>query len=168
MEIKELARQLGISHQMANRYKSKGMPVHSVEAAITWRKSNVDPFRSKKGRIDGNTGLKRGTINDRLITAAITETLTNIVPKMWFSQIGWLGSAMRDHGVHVTVEQVVKIQAILFMVYMAEVDEFLKKENKFTLPDTLMARPGDQIHFAMIEELTEILNQEPIQLYETQ
>jgi len=61
METKELAKQLGISHQMANRYKMKGMPTDSLESAIAWRKSNVDPFRSKSGRISGNTGVRRGT-----------------------------------------------------------------------------------------------------------
>lgn len=60
MGTKELAKQLGISHQMANRYKAKGMPTDSLEAAIAWRKSNVDPFRSKSGRIGGNSGVKHG------------------------------------------------------------------------------------------------------------
>lgn len=58
MEMKELAKQLGISHQLANRYKAKGMDTDSLEAAIAWRKSNVDSHRSKTGRIGGNKGVK--------------------------------------------------------------------------------------------------------------
>ncbi len=58
METKILAQQLGISHQMANCYKAKGMPTDSLESATAWRKSNIDPFRSKTGRIGGNTGAK--------------------------------------------------------------------------------------------------------------
>ena len=51
MEMRILAQQLGISHQMTNRYKAKGMPTDSLESALTWRKKNIDPFRSKAGRI---------------------------------------------------------------------------------------------------------------------
>lgn len=58
METKELAKQLGISHQMTNRYKARGMPVNNLEAAIAWRNRSVDSFRSKTGRIGGNTGIK--------------------------------------------------------------------------------------------------------------
>jgi len=175
METKELAKQLGISHQMANRYKRRGMPTDSLEAAIAWYKSSINPFRSKSGRIDGNTGLKLGTVkkkevsSDTLITNSITETLTNIVPQLWFGQIGWLGGALRDHGVKITAEQLVKVQAILFYTYMSEVEEFLKTdaEIKFNLPDSLMARPGDQTYSSMMKQLTRILNKEPVQLYES-
>ena len=59
METKLLAQQLGISHQMANRYRRRGMPVNSLEAAQTWIKSNINPFRSKTGRIGGNSGMKQ-------------------------------------------------------------------------------------------------------------
>ncbi|MCE7915148.1 MAG: hypothetical protein DYH15_10825, partial [Nitrosomonas sp. PRO4] len=81
--------------------------------------------------------------------------------------IGWLGGALRDHGIKVTAEQLIKIQAILFMTYMSEVDEVLETENIFTLPETLMARPGDEIYSSLIEQLNQILNSEPRQLYES-
>ncbi len=58
MEMKLLAQQLGISHQMANRYRRRGMPNDSLEVAKTWIKSNINPFRSKTGRIGGNSGMK--------------------------------------------------------------------------------------------------------------
>ena len=173
MQTKELAKQLGISHQMANRYKAKGMPTDSLEAAIAWRKRNIHPFQSKTGRIGGNSGKRTETgrnnisTNDTLITNSIIETLTNIVPRLWYGQIGWLGGALRDHGIKVTAEQLIKIQAILFMTYMNEVDEALETENVFTLPETLMARPGDEIHSSLIEKLNQILNSEPRQLYES-
>ena len=85
-----------------------------------------------------------------------------------FGQIGWLGGALRDHGVIVTAEQLIKVQAILFMVYMSEVDEFLKTEaeNNFVFPESLMARPGDGIHSTLMEQLNQILSREPKQLYE--
>lgn len=89
---------------------------------------------------------------------------------LWFGQIGWLGAALVDHGVRdVTAERLIKIQAILFLMYMGQVDEFLKTEsgNNFTLPETLMARPGDPIYSSLIERLNEVLNSEPIQFYES-
>ncbi len=58
METKELAKQLGISHQLGNRYRRQGMPTDSLESAIAWRKANINPFRSKTGRINGNRGRK--------------------------------------------------------------------------------------------------------------
>lgn len=172
MEMKLLAQQIGISHQMANRYKRQGMPTDSLESAIAWREANIDPFRSKTGRIGGNTGKRYGaskTGNDDLISRSIKFTLTDIVPRLWFGQIGWLGAALRDHGVKdVTAEQLIKIQGILFLRYMIEVDDFLKTENEndFTLPEPLMAKPGVPMHQELIERLNEILNDEPINLYE--
>jgi len=102
MEMKILAQQLGISHQMANRYKRRGMPCSSLAAAQAWRKKNIDPFRSKSGRIDGNTGKRYGSgkniLDDSLIADSITETLTSIVPRLWFGQIGWLGVLLEITG----------------------------------------------------------------------
>lgn len=58
MEMKILAQQLGISHQLGNRYRRRGMPNDSLETAQAWIKSNINPFRSKTGRIGGNSGKK--------------------------------------------------------------------------------------------------------------
>lgn len=58
MQITDLARSLGISRQMVYKLRDKGMPTDNMEVAIAWRKSNVDPFRSKSGRIGGNSGAK--------------------------------------------------------------------------------------------------------------
>ncbi len=77
MKTKELAKQLGISHQMANRYKMKGMPTDSLESATAWRKSNVDHFRSKSGRICGNTGVKRNTATDNPVIDDLKENVNS-------------------------------------------------------------------------------------------
>jgi len=63
----------------------------------------------------------------------------------------------------------IKIQAILFMTYMSEVNDFLKTEteNDFTVPEALMARPGDPIYSSLVERLNEVLNSEPLRLYES-
>lgn len=173
MKISELSRSLGISRQMTYRLKNQGMPTDSLEAAIAWRKRNIDPFRSKMGRIGGNTGVKyqpakvNESVADTLIINSIIETLTHIIPSLWFEQIGWLGGALKDHGVKITTEQLIKVQALLFYVYMSEVDEFLKTENQFKLPDALMAKPGDKNYSYLIESLNKTLSQEPMQLYES-
>ncbi len=59
MEVKELAKRLGISHQMANRLKGLGMPTDSVESAQDWRNRCLNPLSMKQNRIDGNPGLRR-------------------------------------------------------------------------------------------------------------
>ncbi len=172
METKELAKQLGISIQMTNRYKARGMPVNTLEAAIAWYKKNTDPFRTKTGRICGNSGLKRGAVEkkeiptDTIIRNAITEALTNVMPHLWFGQIGWIGSALRDHSVKVTAEQLINIQAMLYIIYMSEVDEYLEAESTFNTPEALLARPGDPTYFSLIEQLNAMLTKEPKQLFE--
>lgn len=44
MNQRKLARGLGIDPAAVSRLKSKGMPVHSVEAAAAWRRENVAPY----------------------------------------------------------------------------------------------------------------------------
>lgn len=58
MKTSELATQLGISNQMCNRLKRRGMPSDSLQNAIEWRKRNLDTTQIKSWRIDGNRGMK--------------------------------------------------------------------------------------------------------------
>jgi phage terminase Nu1 subunit (DNA packaging protein) len=58
MKIKELAYALGISESMAHRLKKRGMPIHSIEDAERWRAKHLDATRTKRHRLDGNTGRK--------------------------------------------------------------------------------------------------------------
>lgn len=73
MEMKILAQQMGISHQMANRYKRRGMPCESLEAAQIWIKANINPFRSKAGRICGNSGMKPVSTETKEETSTLEE-----------------------------------------------------------------------------------------------
>lgn len=186
MKISVLAQRLGISRQMTHRLKARGMPCNSLESAIEWRRQNLDITQTKRWRIDGNSGVKRQPVqvNKSMVDNDVDESilnefdsdaerkivskvLTNVIPSLWFGQIGWLGGALRDHGVKITTEQLIKVQALLFYVYMSEVDEFLKTENQFKLPDALMAKPGDKNYSYLIESLNKTLSQEPMQLYES-
>lgn len=56
METKELSKLLGISHQLCNRHRKRGMPCDSLEAAKKWRENNLEFARTKSSRIDSNPG----------------------------------------------------------------------------------------------------------------
>jgi len=58
IKTKELAEFLGISTQMCNRLKKRGMPCDSLESAIEWRNRNLDATQTKSWRIDGNQKAK--------------------------------------------------------------------------------------------------------------
>lgn len=58
MKISDLAQSLGISRQMVHKQKARGMPCNSLEAAIKWRRQNLDVTQTKSWRIDGNPGIK--------------------------------------------------------------------------------------------------------------
>lgn len=161
METNELAKLLGISHQMTNRYKAKGMPTDSLELALAWRKKNIDPFRSKTGRIGGNTGIKYGTKAPKDKT--VSDVLTHVIPELWFDQIGWLGTALREIGVSVSAEDLVKAQQLLFLLYMNEVDDFLQTEGRFKISPILTAQVNDEIYPSLIARLKQILGKEPYQ-----
>lgn len=59
MKKTELARGLDISRQMVCKLMDKGMPTHSLESALTWRKRHINLFMAKNSRIDGNSGIKK-------------------------------------------------------------------------------------------------------------
>ncbi|MBA3755191.1 MAG: hypothetical protein H0X02_02710 [Nitrosomonas sp.] len=171
MNISSLARSLGLSRQMVYKLANQGMPTDSVESALAWRKTNIDPFRSKALRIDGNKGVKYKSpqvdksvsIRERVYNEAeitiIEETLTRIVPGLWFGQIGWLGTALREQGVKVVAEQLIGAQSILFLLYMNEVDELFKTECTYETPSTLMTRYGDKTYPQLIAQLNQILSE---------
>jgi hypothetical protein len=49
---RDLADALGVSPSLVTRLKARGMPVHSVEAAVAWRDVNLSWRRSKGVRLD--------------------------------------------------------------------------------------------------------------------
>ena len=171
METKQIAPLLGISIQMVNKLKRRGMPTDSLESAIEWRRQNLDVTQTRSWRIDGNSGRKRTIVkkessDNELIRNSLIEALTHVVPRIWFGEIGWLGRALKDHGGHIKAEQLVEVQSFLFLLYTGEADEFLGNENTYWIPDALMTRPSDKAYPSLIERLNEILAKEPTQLYE--
>ena len=153
------------------------MPVCSLEAAIAWRKNNVDPFRSKTGRIGGNAGVKFQPIQinknsadmDRAYNKAeikiIEETLTRIVPRLWFGQLGWLGTALREQDVKIKPEQLIEAQCVLFQIYMSEVIDYIEMDEDktpFEIPPVLMALKGDEIYPSLIASLNQILSEDNV------
>ncbi|PTQ65147.1 hypothetical protein C8R26_1572 [Nitrosomonas oligotropha] len=72
MKTSELAEKLGISPQMCNRLKKRGMPCNSLQGAIEWRKRNLDATQTKNWRVDGNQGVK--TVSTVSIPSVSNET----------------------------------------------------------------------------------------------
>lgn len=66
MKRSDLAALLGISRGMLSRLESRGMPVHSLQAAAAWRQANLHPGRRKA--LPGASG-QRITTDDALALA---------------------------------------------------------------------------------------------------
>lgn len=170
METKDLAKQLGISHQLCNRYKKRGMPCDSVEAAHEWRGNNLRFGMTKETRIDGNAGVNRqlrqknqSSNSDRVTGCEITkDVMTHTIPQLWFEQSGWLAAILKDNGVTITAEQVHKVQACLYMVYMEEVVEYLNESEDlpFYASQMMHAQPEDEIYPSLMARLNQILDRE--------
>lgn len=175
MKITELAKQLSISRQVLHRHIKRGCPIDSLEAAIAWRKRNLDLTQTKGWRIDGNSGVKCKSIqvnkntfnNDKsklnlsdseAENKIIKKVLTHTVPELWFSQIGRLGRALLDNDVNVPAEKLIEIQNALFMMWMIEVDDYLQAESRYKIPFSLGIRPGDKAYLSLIQSLNKILS----------
>lgn len=162
MKTVDLAADLGISTQMTNRLIRQGMP-RDLDLAIAWRKSNIDPFRSKTGRIWGNTGKRYQAAHakeNQLDTDSVSWALTHVVPDLWFSQIQRLGTVCREHDVTVSAETLAKMQSLLFLLYQIEVDHYLETEALYDLPDILMIKPDDEAYPSLIDVLNQTLSEE--------
>ncbi len=170
MKISDLALSLGISRQMTHRLKNRGMPTDSLEAALVWRERNLDFTQTKKWRIDGNKGVKYQPvqINENAIEKKrvynkaeikiIEETLTRIVPDLWFTQIARLGRALLHNGVNVPVEKLLEVQSALFLMWMIDVDEYLQIESRYEIPFSLRIKPDDEAYPSLIQSINKILS----------
>jgi hypothetical protein len=173
MQITDLARSLGISRQMVYKLRDKGMPTDNVQVAVEWRKRNIDPFRSKALRIDGNQGVKyqspkvnkSASIRDRVYNEAggriFEETLTDTVPNLYFERVDWLAVALKDAGVPVTGAQIMEIQDNLFSTYLEEiVYGHFQIDSHFDLPPISLMRLDSPERKAVIASLDKILSEE--------
>lgn len=75
----ELAQRLGISRQMVYKLADMEMPL-DLQAAIRWREKNLNFFKTKAGRIDGNRGKSREKIELSLDDLAlINDDFTDLL-----------------------------------------------------------------------------------------
>lgn len=157
----KLAQELGISRVALYKNIENGCPTDSVHAAKAWREINLNPNMSKEGRLFGNDGgakrKQQPDNDDYIIRHTIDHVLTELIPKMWFEQVGWLGAVMKDNGVKVTAEQLLKIQGCLLVLYMGAVDEYFEEKTTFFIGDIMYATPESEIYPSLIERLNEIL-----------
>lgn len=166
IELEALAEGLGISMRMVYKLKKRGMPIDSLKKAIEWRDENLDSTQTKKWRIDGNKGVKRER-NEVLDARDIDEearVLTEVMPVLWFNQMGWLAAALREQGVSITAEQVIKVQHLLFLIYTEVVADYLQEDCdiEFEATPVLLAVPDSKICPSLVERLNRILSKEAI------
>ncbi len=69
-----------------------------------------------------------------------------------------LGTALRENGVSVSAEELVKVQQLLFLIYMNEIDDYLQSENSFKLSSIMQAQAGKEIYPSLITRLNQILS----------
>ncbi|MCP5251107.1 MAG: hypothetical protein H6939_05195 [Burkholderiales bacterium] len=186
MNKSKLARGLDISRTMLYKLEARGMPTDSLEAAIEWRRQNLDVTQTKQWRIDGNKGVNRELakvnnpddlealhdvdvdyelkqLGNNLKHKNLSRVLTHVMPKLWFEQMGWLGSVLKDRGVKITAEQLIEVQSRLFMIYMEAVTDYLGAEDDellFYAGPVLKAMPGDEIYPSLMARLNKILGNE--------
>lgn len=163
MKTSDLAEELGISLQMCNRLKKRGMPGDSLQSAIEWRKRNLDITQTKSWRIDGNQGIKPVSIetledNRAFDNETARRVLTHIVPDLWFSQVNRLDTALKECGITLSAEKLLEVQATLFLLYQIEVDRYLQIEAVYFIPALLMIRPEHENYNALIKSLEQCLN----------
>lgn len=163
MKTSELAEKLGISQQMCNRLKKRGMPCNSLQSAIEWRKRNLDLTQTKLWRIDGNQGVKPVSIETQggdqaFDSETARRALTHTVPDLWFSQVNRLDTALKEHGVTLSAEKLLEVQATLFLLYQIETDRFFGAELVYSIPPVLGIRPGNENYPSMIASLERALN----------
>ena len=64
MNKSKLACNLDISRTMLYKLEARGMPTDSLDAAIKWRRQNLDVTQIKSWRIDGNPGVHTYDIDE--------------------------------------------------------------------------------------------------------
>ncbi len=164
METKQIAPLLGISIQMVNKLKRRGMPCDSLESAIEWRRQNLDVTQTRSWRIDGNSGVKRqpvrvnkNALDNDAERKIVTKVLTHVVPQIWFDHIGALASITADCGVKISAESFLEIHQTSFLMYLHYSDEYLQTDAVYSLPDAVLIQPGHIGYASLIEQLNKIL-----------
>lgn len=79
------------------------------------------------------------------------------MPKLWFTQIGRLGRALKHNKVNVQTEKLVKIQSALFLMWMIDVDEYLQNESCYEIPFSLAIKPDNEAYPLLIQSINKIL-----------
>lgn len=79
MRQKELAALLGISPAAVSQLKRQGMPTHSYQAAVKWRKRHLEPGRIKGSRLDTIDAPRPSTLEvaQRLVILATEDFATH-------------------------------------------------------------------------------------------
>ena len=166
MNKTQLAKNLGISRTQLYKLEARGMPTDKgIGACIEWRRQNLDVTQTKNWRMDSNPGVKPELTqinhSDDYERHVISFVLTDVVPKLWFNQPGWLGIVLKDNDVKITAEKLLQVQACLYIIYMSEVSDYLEEDEEellFHFCEVFKAKPGDEIYPSLMARLSQILN----------
>lgn len=158
MNKTQLAKSLGISRSRLYQCIELGCPTDSLSSAQAWRDRNIDFTMTDAYRPGGNTGGKR---KKQPVDDSIRRTAHHILAKWmlreYFDQPGWLGLALKDAGIDITAQQLLKVQSGLMVLYMGLVDEYLEEDTTFTVGDIMMINEEDEAYPSLIESLNKIL-----------
>lgn len=93
----------------------------------------------------------------------IEETLSIILPNLYFERVDWLATALKDAGIKVTGEQVIEIQDTLFSAYLDEIwfgKLKVETDGDFMLPPLFEARLDSSERRAVIASLDKLLSED--------
>lgn len=69
-----------------------------------------------------------------------------------------MDTALKEHGVTLSAEKLLEVQATLFLLYQIETDRYLKTEAVYQIPYIFTIRPEHENYSAVIKSLEQCLN----------
>lgn len=159
----ELAKGLGLSVPTIRKHARKGMPTHSVEAAMRWRDDNLQTFYRKEYRCGGNKGGKvakppshakaatKPTADDRItdFDLGVEVALCGHIPLNYF-QPRLIAACAADAGLKLNGDQAIKLAGCLLYGYMEVFDD---PDRSFQIPPDLMHKPGSHSRAELAAEI---------------
>lgn len=141
MGIRSIARELNLSPGQVSKLAARGMPVDDLEAAVEWRRKNLDPSWAKAGPPLGD-GF------EEILTTMIDDLLRRQVPpRLW--QVEFLAMAATEAGIEARAEQLLDMYQLLVFLMVRETDRFLDDGGAgFKLPFGAMAVAGSPEYIA--------------------
>lgn len=143
MGIRSIARELNLSPGQVSKLAARGMPVdEGAEAAIAWRRKNLDPSWTKSAPA-GEDGFEAGfgEMLDDLLRVQLP-------PRLW--RIEHLVIAATEAGIEASAAQLVDMHRMLVFLLVHATDQSLGDEGAYELPACALAVAGTPEHAACL------------------